>query len=117
MFETGKVYRRRDLHAEFGGQVQGGISTPREHPYVFLFTGDSGEQYGYKDGWRDGLYRYTGEGQLGEMQFLRGNKAIRDHQKDGRELHLFEKTPNKGFVRYLGEFELVNYEVVENVRD
>lgn len=118
MFEPGEVYRRRDLHARFGGQNQGGISTPREYPYVFLFTGDSGEQYGYKDGWQpDGTYRYTGEGQLGDMQFLRGNKAIRDHQKDGRELHLFQKTEKKGYVRHLGQFELVDYDLIENVPD
>jgi hypothetical protein len=28
MFELGKVYRRKDLHEEFGGQEQGGIVTP-----------------------------------------------------------------------------------------
>lgn len=50
------------------------------------------------------------------MQFLRGNKAIRDHQKDGKSLDLFVKT-GKGFVRYIGEMEPVKYDPVENVPD
>jgi hypothetical protein len=49
-FELGRTYNRRDdIHARFGGQRQGGISTPSGVPYIFLFTGESGEQYGY--GW------------------------------------------------------------------
>jgi 5-methylcytosine-specific restriction protein A len=50
MFEQGRIYRRRDLHERFGGQRQGGISTPKEHPLVFLVTGESGVQYAYHDG-------------------------------------------------------------------
>jgi 5-methylcytosine-specific restriction protein A len=49
-FERGKVYRRvQDIHQRFGGQRQGGISTPSSHPYIFLFTGESGSSYGYND--------------------------------------------------------------------
>src|SRR5436309_11080683 len=52
-FEIGRIYsRRQDIHARFGGQQQGGIATPAKAPFVFLFTGASGEQYGYSDGWR-----------------------------------------------------------------
>jgi hypothetical protein len=32
VFELGKVYRRRDLHNEFGGQQQGGIVTSKSTP-------------------------------------------------------------------------------------
>ncbi len=54
MFVIGRDYSRRDdIHARFGGQTQGGISTPRHAPYVFLFTGRTGGQFGYQDGWRD----------------------------------------------------------------
>ncbi len=52
MFEVGRTYdRRSEIHGPYGGQQQGGISTPKNQPLVFLFTGESGEQYGYKDGW------------------------------------------------------------------
>jgi hypothetical protein len=51
MFEVGRVYdRRREIHKPYGGQHQGGISTPRGRPFVLLFTSPTGEQYGYKDG-------------------------------------------------------------------
>jgi hypothetical protein len=74
-FEVGKIYhRQRDIHQAFGGQKRGGLSTPGGCPFVFLFTGESGEQFGYSDGWRpDGIFAYTGEGQNGDMTFVRGN--------------------------------------------
>ena len=31
MFVQGKLYVRRDLHRSYGGQRQGGISTPSQH--------------------------------------------------------------------------------------
>jgi 5-methylcytosine-specific restriction protein A len=66
-FVPGEVHRCRDLHEQYGGQGQGGISTPKEHPMIFLITGESGSQYGYTDGFRsDGTYWYTGEGQVGD---------------------------------------------------
>lgn len=43
-----------------------------------LITGDSGKQHGYTDEWTDdGLFAYTGEGQLGDMTLTTGNRAIR----------------------------------------
>ncbi len=103
-FEIGQVYNRReDLHGHYGGQEQGGISTPADHPLIFLFTGASGSEYGYEDEFRpDGTFWYTGEGQVGDMSMDRGNRAIRDHAADGRELHLFEAVGN-GEVRYVGK--------------
>jgi 5-methylcytosine-specific restriction protein A len=63
MFIKGNLYRRRDLHALYGGQQQGGISTPPAHPFIFLFTSPRGEEYGCIDGWqKDGVtFLYTGE--------------------------------------------------------
>jgi 5-methylcytosine-specific restriction protein A len=92
-FEVGKLYhRQRDIHQVFGGQERGGIATPDGCPFVFLFTGESGEQFGYSDGWRpDGVFAYTGEGQKGDMTFVRGNRAIRDHMADGRDLLLLRR--------------------------
>jgi 5-methylcytosine-specific restriction protein A len=64
MFVQGQVYRRRDLHDRFGGQRQGGISTPTKHNVILLFTSEAGEQHGYSDGWSgDAVFLYTGEGQ------------------------------------------------------
>lgn len=111
-FEVGRVYHRRnDIHARFGGQRQGGISTPSGVPYIFLFTGDSGGKYGYRDDWNDdGVYLYTGEGQVGDMQFVRGNKAIHDHLADGKDLLLFENVGKGKGVRFLGGFACASWE-------
>jgi len=103
MFIQGHVYRRRDLHDRYGGQRQGGISTPSQYQFIMLVTGESGEQHGYAYDWSaDGLFIYTGEGQHGDMAFVRGNAAIRDHIDDGKDLHLFAQV-KKGYVRYLGQ--------------
>jgi len=46
---------------------------------------------------------YAGEGQEGHRSFSRGNRAIRDHAKDGRDPHLFERGKG-GDYTYLGHF-------------
>jgi len=46
------------------------------------------------------------------MKFTLGNRAIRDHQIDGKELHLFRKA-NSGLYEYLGQFLYQSY-VIED---
>lgn len=117
MFELGKVYRRRDLHAAFGGQRQGGIITPAAHPLIFLVTGEGGEDFGYRDEQLpDGSFIYYGEGQDGDMEFARGNSAVRDHATSGRDLHLFGKVP-PAHLRYLGQFVCAGYSLVPDMPD
>lgn len=79
MFEAGRIYRRRTLHAIYGGQRQGGISTPSAYPMVFVFTGETGQQYGYSDAWEsDGqVFRYYGEGQEGPIRVLKSPRPSR----------------------------------------
>jgi 5-methylcytosine-specific restriction enzyme A len=108
-FALGRVYRRSDLHDEYSGQRQGGISTPRQHPLIFIFTGTGGLAHGYADEWdADGVFHYFGEGRTGDMKFSGGNAAIRDHAENEKEIHLFEKAGNSG-VRYLGEVVCSGY--------
>jgi 5-methylcytosine-specific restriction protein A len=105
----GQEYRRRFLHEVFGGQWQGGISTPSQHNLILLFTGETGLQYGYEDGWTEyGVFLYSGEGQSGDMQFVRGNLAIRDHSEDGKDLHLFQSV-RKGYCRYIGQMVCIGH--------
>ncbi|MFT3921015.1 MAG: hypothetical protein QM778_00630 [Myxococcales bacterium] len=107
-FEVGRHDKRRALHERWGGQYQSGIATPAGRPYLLVFTG-GGEGYGYSDGWSgDGAFRYFGEGQLGDMRFDGGNRALRDHAADGKAVHLFESKRNA--VEYLGEFSCSSYE-------
>lgn len=109
MFVQGKIYRRRALHEVYGGQMQGGISTPADHNIILLFTSERGQEHGYSDGWNeDGVFLYTGEGQRGDMAFVRGNAAIRDHMETGKELHLFSQA-SPGHVRYIGQMTCKGY--------
>lgn len=111
-FQRGQLYnRRKDIHASFSGQTQGGISTPANSSFIFLFTGESGKLYGYKDGWdENGVFIYTGEGQVGDMKFTNGNKAVRDHVANAKQLLLFHSLGKQKPVRFLGEFESTSWE-------
>ena len=108
-FEVGRQYSRgRDIHDQYGGQRQGGISTPTNHPVIFLFSG-SGDQHGYYDAVQpNGHFRFFGEGQVGDMVVARGNAAVAQHSDAGKVLHLFESI-GSGRVTYLGEFECVSW--------
>lgn len=110
MFQIGKEYnRKRDIHDLYGGQRQGGISTPKNYPIIFLFTSDAGEQHGYKDEYReDGVFWYTGEGQVGDMKMASGNKAILEHSKNNKVIHVFEYT-KMAHVRYIGSAECLGF--------
>jgi len=112
MYEIGKTYNRaRDIHGKYGGQRQGGISTPKGQPFVFLFAAPSGHQYGYQDGWdAEGVFLYTGEGQRGNMVFRGGNKAIRDHAAEGKDLLMFESLGKGRGYRYRGAFACASWE-------
>ncbi|HEA50775.1 hypothetical protein LCGC14_0601300 [marine sediment metagenome] len=109
-FEVGKEYSRKtDIHGRFGGQAQGGISTPKNYPAIFLFTSETGAQHGYRDEYReDGVFWYTGEGQTGDMKMASGNKAIMEHSRTQKTLHLFEYV-RKAVVRYIGSAECLGY--------
>lgn len=108
-FLIGQEYKRSDIHDRYGGSRQNGISSSRKQPAVFIFTGETGEQYGYADEWVGDLFYYTGHGQIGDMRFINGNKAIRDHVMDGRGLFLFETT-KRSHVRFVGQLVFVDYE-------
>jgi len=98
-------YKRSDLHNRYGGNRQSGISSSKNHPIIMLFSSAAGEEYGYQDSWySDKEFHYAGEGQHGDMEFVRGNKAIRDHVMNDKELHLFTRI-RKAYVRYEGKFE------------
>lgn len=116
-FQIGKKYARlSEIHEPFGGSRQSGISPSRVVDAIFIFTGDSGEQYGYNDTQAidesgNIIFSYTGEGQIGDMVFTKGNKAIRDHSRDGKALHLFRALGKGKPNEYLGEFVYAGHEI------
>lgn len=105
-FEVGALYsRQKQIHGVFGGQRQGGISTPKEHPLVIAFTGEAGVSHGYHDFWDDDeVFHYFGEGQVGDMKYVAGNRAIGEHVKDGKTLVVFQMMGKGRPYRYLGKF-------------
>jgi len=104
--EIGDTVRRREIHDAFRGQQQGGISTPKSIPAILIFTDPKeGAKFGYDqfEGLReDGSYSYTGEGQEGHHEFLRGNKALRDAAADGKTIRLFRTSGT--MATYVGAF-------------
>lgn len=109
-FLIGKVYSRlKDIHLPYGGSRQSGISPSRVTDAIFIFTGDAGTRFGYRDeevvdANGEVTFSYTGEGQSGHMKFTAGNKAIVEHSRNGRALHLFRSQGKSKGQEYLGEF-------------
>jgi 5-methylcytosine-specific restriction protein A len=113
-FIPNHIYNRRaDIHAHYGGNWQSGICPSTTFPYIFIFSGKTGHQHGYKDGWDNpNVFTYTGEGQSGDMKFIKGNLALRDHLKNGKRVFLFE-IEGKGFVRFISEVEFYDVDFFE----
>lgn len=112
-FELGALYnRRQDIHGRYGGQTQGGISTPSSSPFVILFTGEAGSQHGYMDHWEhedgENILHYYGEGQVGDMKNERGNRAILEHLQNNKRLLIFQSMGKSQPYRYLGEFRFMH---------
>jgi len=113
-FIPGYLYNRRsDIHALYGGNWQSGICPSSSFPYIFIFSGKSGKQHGYKDGWDNpNIFTYTGEGQKGDMQFTKGNLALRDHKENNKRVFLFE-SESKGYVKFVSEVEVFDADYFE----
>jgi 5-methylcytosine-specific restriction protein A len=106
-------YKRSLIHDEYGGNRQGGISPSAKFPYIFIFSGKSGAQYGYRDGWdNQNIFSYTGEGQAGDMQFIRGNLALKEHLNIGKRVFLFE-IEGAGLVKFISEMEFYDADYFE----
>jgi hypothetical protein len=105
-YQFGALYNRRtDIHDRWGGQRQGGISTPKDAPFVFIFTGEAGKSHGYEDRWGDdGVLDYFGEGQSGNMTMTGGNRAIDRHVQEGKRLLVFKSLGHGKPYRFDGEF-------------
>lgn len=111
VLQPGDMIPRTSVHAAYGGQEQGGISTPKSTPDIFIFTDpDKGAKYGYDkfEGLReDGNYSYTGEGQVGDQVInKRGNAALMRSAEQGDIIRLF-RTKNTS-ATYVGTFTLGN---------
>jgi len=112
-FIPNQVYRRSSLHDQYGGNRQSGISPTVQYPWILIFSGTRGQQHGYKDRWENkNVFSYTGEGQVGDMTFTRGNLALHDHIRNGRRVFLFEYV-RTGYVQFVSELSLVDCDYFE----
>jgi len=111
-FQKGHRYRRKQIHKLYKGQEQSEISTPKAHPYIFIFTKESGSEYGTGHGWnRDKTaFFHTGEGQRGSMQLIKGNKALREHFLSGKAVYLFHYV-EPGVVEFIDEVTYINHQL------
>ncbi|RYD63611.1 MAG: hypothetical protein EOP83_11760 [Verrucomicrobiaceae bacterium] len=121
-YEVGALYNRlQEIHGRYGGQTQGGISTPAQNPFVILFTGEAGPQHGYLDHWEDedgeNIFHYYGEGQEGDMQDTRGNLAIRQHLQNKKRLLVFQSMGKSQPYRFLGEFRFIYAYEQQGIKD
>ena len=115
LFNVGNIYRRSLIHDQYGGNRQSGISVSAENPYIFIFSGQSGHQHGYKDQWEnENVFSYTGEGQAGDMQFVRGNLALKEHIEKGKRVFLFIQS-QKAFVTFETELELIDFDFFQGI--
>jgi hypothetical protein len=113
-FSPGSLVTRAVRQRLYGGGIQRGIEASTTTPNVFVYSDPGeGQKYGYSfDGWvTDGsIFFYTGEGARGDQQLTSGNRAILQHRRDGRSLHLFvvDGGRQRGgkLHRYIGEFEV-----------
>lgn len=106
-FQVGATYdRQSEIHGLFGGNHRTGISVSKNYPAIFIFSGETGKQYGYTDQWDEdnSTYLYTGEGKRGHMTLDRNNLAIAEHAKTGRALYLFKSLGKSKGYRFEGEF-------------
>lgn len=91
--KVGDTVLRRELQQTYGGSRQAGIVTSTVTTDIIVFTDPvKGAKYGYDqfDGLHpDGSYTYTGAGQVGDQEMLRGNKALNEAEGDGRTIRLF----------------------------
>lgn len=109
-FVPGHKYFRWDLHNYFGGQHQGGISTPPQHSIIFLFSNT--QERGFEcisPGKAGPVYHYIGEGETGDMTLSRGNLSVVSHVRRKKDLHLFEEI-GYGWVRYIGQMVCLGHE-------
>ena len=112
-FIPNQLYKRSTIHDQFGGNRQSGICPSASVPYIFIFSGKSGSQFGYKDGWDNpNLFTYTGEGQIGDMSFTKGNLALRYHIAKGKRVFLFEYVQSSN-VRFISELEFFDADYFE----
>lgn len=101
-----------DIENDYGIVILGfgrGINITNNSIILISSIEKKGGSFVYHDHWTEnGDYIYSGEGKIGDQQMTKGNKAIVDAKRDGKELYLFIKFSSQEYY-FQGKFELVDY--------
>lgn len=104
-FKLSEVYNRRDLMDAFKGAFQSGINICKRTNTIVITSLSRKNPYG-DERFEGEVFPYVGEGQQGDQQMNRGNKALLEAKKKGREIHLFIRYKETEYT-YFGIVELV----------
>ena len=105
ILKSGQKIKRTRLNNIFNTSGQGGINPSNKNKLIFLFSDPQvGEKFGYQDGWKDGIFYYSGKGPKGDMQLTQVNKSIYETLKNQYKIYLFNGSRDE--VVYENEFKL-----------
>ncbi|MGG5757944.1 P-loop NTPase fold protein [Bacillus toyonensis] len=103
----GNTYRRKELHAIWGGSSLKGISVSPAYPFIFLFVRK--QLYGNEYGWdENGIFHYAAERKNGDVQLTGNNKQIIDHVSNNKRVFIFQSL-GEGKVEYVDEMIYIGY--------
>ena len=75
--KTGDTIARKKLVDAYNTSNQGGITPSTKNKLIFIFSDPNiGEKFGYNDGWKKGVFLYSGRGPKGDMEMTYGNRSI-----------------------------------------
>ena len=106
----------KEVEKRFGIKISGfgrGINVNAKRDAVVLISSFDEKlgNYGYHDCWIDkGVYCYSGEGDCGDQELKRGNKAIVEAGGEGKTIHLIVKFSSTEYY-YKGEYGLIEYKL------
>lgn len=111
---VGGVYSRSDIHGRFAGNRQKGISVSTKESVILLFHTKEPSRQFYADGVdEDGVYWFSGEGRLGDMQWSSENSQLREAAETPRSLLMFERYRRAGGLwRFHGEMFCLGHKEV-----
>jgi 5-methylcytosine-specific restriction protein A len=82
-----------------------------------LFHTEEPIQQFYRDGFDlEGVYWYSGQGSIGDMEWDHYNRAVRDHAQLGRNLLFFERAQREGGLwRFANTFYYSKHKIEDRV--
>lgn len=111
--EPGTVLNNNQLTSIFLCAPQGGMRRSHRTNTLVLISDKTGL---YQDRKEDGIYHYTGMGQVGDQTLTSQNKTLAESRENGIEVHLFEVFKPKEYT-YQGKVELADTPYTERQKD